>query len=681
MTNKKKTGKKKSGKKKSGDQQTVETSSEIEVFNENDIQGNFLALISHEIRTPLQSVFSLLELIADEQPDKKILSMVDTAKESAGHMLSMLDGILDFAKIDAEKMILDNFEVPVRTLVQGVIEALEVKTKTKDVKLSANIDDDVPFIIMGDPQRLRQILINLTSNAIKFTDEGQIEIHVTTQATKIKPEDGQIGLRFEVIDSGIGIEEEIQKILFQPFTQAENSTSRKYGGTGLGLSICKRLVELMNGAIGVESAENKGSNFWFEIPSKTISLDDDLQELPDLDGLSILSVEDHPQGAYEIKRSLESMGAKVLSCQTYEDGLEAAISTPFDVALIDQGLPDGLGLDLIKEISEHNPYLGMIMYTARDDSGMQMALKSYGIPYLSKPASRVGLGLAVEDASRKTVSIQQSRVKRVLVAEDTASVQDVLSRQFSKLDIDVDFVENGKEALKLMQEKDYGVLITDLHMPIMNGYDLVHTIREEEKESDTTIDQRLPVILLTADIQVSERQNYQDKGFDECMIKPVSIGQIKHLLIRWGVLQKEENDKSIEQTPIAKTNEQKETPVTHNNTESGAIIDTKAIERLMGSFDQDALQMLDIFVQMTPDLILKMREEAVNLDFIALEQSAHSLKGGAKSACCPELSNLAGEIQNLARHNNEKAIELCQQLDHELGRIKEELERIKTDVT
>ncbi len=273
-------------------------------------KSNFLATISHEIRTPMQSVYGLLELIGQEKPDPTIMNMVDTARDSASGLLEILDDILDFAKMDADQMELDTFEVPLRTLVRGINEALEVKIQGKPIQLIDDISNDVPFVVLGDPKRLRQILMNLAGNAIKFTHEGHVTTKISTDTQNLELDSTQIGLRFEIIDSGIGMEQAVADKLFNPFTQADNSTSRKYGGTGLGLSICKKLVEMMGGQIGIISSENKGSNFWFEIPTQEINTTNQTVDLPNLEGLSILSVEDHPQGAKEIQRSLQSMGAQ-----------------------------------------------------------------------------------------------------------------------------------------------------------------------------------------------------------------------------------------------------------------------------------------------------------------------------------------------------------------------------------
>lgn len=596
-----------------------------------EMKSNFLATMSHEIRTPMQSIYGLLELIRDEQDAKKVQNMSKIAQKSAAGLLEILDDILDFAKMDADKMELDEFEVPLRMLVRGILEALSVKVHGVNIELIDDIEKNVPFVITGDPKRMRQIIMNLCGNAIKFTKEGSVTVRVSLNTKHLDTAPGRIGLRFEVIDTGIGMPKEVSDKLFQAFTQADNTTQRNYGGTGLGLSISKKLVDLMGGQIGVTSKEGIGSTFWFEIPAREVDVNASSVNLPNLDGISVLSVEDHPQGAKEIINSLQAMGAKVENCATYADGLEIVKHKPFDVGIIDQGLPDGLGLDLIKEIINIRPNMGLIMYTVREDSGLQHSLKSLGVTYLTKPASRRGLAEAVRDNTSRLSVHEFIGPKKLLIAEDTDSVRYTLQQQLNKLGVEADFAEDGEQAWEMLNTGEYGILLTDLHMPKMDGYKLIEKIRAEYPAN-------LPAIVLTADVQMGQKQAYMKHSFDEALIKPVSIGHLRGLLTRWGILSFDDHE--IDNT--SKSTKKQKTKIT-----SGAV-DISAIEQQFGAFDDMAIEMLGMFADMTEPLIEKIRKAHIENDPKSLAEHAHSLKGAARSACCFILGDLAEEIQDNA---------------------------------
>lgn len=632
-----------------------------------EMKSGFLAMVSHEIRTPLQTIYGMLELIGQEDAPPGIHTMTRTAKNAASELLAVLDDVLDVLKIDAHKLELDRFEVPVRLLVHGIIEALSANKAKNDpkVQILSDIGADVPQVITGDPRRLRQILMNLAVNALKFTRQGTVMIRVSRSCQSLpQPSDG-VGIRFEVADTGIGIAAEVQARLFQPFFQAGQTTTRKQGGAGLGLSICKKLVELMNGRIGVVSEQGAGSTFWFEIPTQEVGTGINPISLPDLEGIAVLSVDSHPQGSKEIASSLRSMGAKVESCGTYEEGLELARRMPFDVAVVDQSLPDGLGVHLMQEFYAVRPFMGLVMYTARNDPGLVQSLKTLGAAYLTKPASRVGLGKAVDKAAhirnRPSALSAPGDLCRILIAEDTESVRDILSRQCEKLGVQTEFALSGQEALALLDKRAFNLLITDLHMPDMDGFALVRAIRDRETRTGA----RLPVIALSADVMMSGRDAYLEHGFDESLVKPVTLGQLRRLLIRWGLLDPGDPEADGQARPSR--------GVQYHSAKTAPALDRDCVIAQMGAFDQSAVEMLKTFVRVTDPMVTRLATAESGQDYATLAETAHSLKGAARSACCSQLGTLAAQIE-MAALDERPCANLIVATVREFGRVREEIE-------
>ena len=356
------------------------------------------------------------------------------------------------------------------------------------------------------------------------------------------------------------------------------------------------------------------------------------------------------------------MGADVTLVTTFNDGLDIAKRRPFDVIIADQGLPDGLGIDLLKQVSEARPFAGQVLYTVRDDYGLQNACQSLGATYLIKPASRAGLGEAVKAAGSQLSKYELEGPKRLLIAEDTLTIQDTLKRQLDLLGVAADFVDDGRQALEAMHSGQYGILITDLHMPEVDGYQVINEIRQ----SDEMKSKHTPVIVLTADVQMAQRNAYLVHGFDECLLKPVSLGQFRRLLMRWGVL--EESYEKEEAENIS-------SPSTDFSDEDSTIIDLKAMEKQMGAVNKDTLAMVGMFVDMTTPLIEKIRTHYDSGDHIALSEAAHSLKGGARSACCMALGDTAEKLQDEAAKRAECG-DLVDKIEKDFAAIKPSLNKI-----
>jgi two-component system sensor histidine kinase/response regulator len=375
----------------------------------------------------------------------------------------------------------------------------------------------------------------------------------------------------------------------------------------------------MGGKIGVYSTPKMGSTFWFEIPTETVSTDQNTVKLPSLDGMAVLVVEDHPRAIVEISNSLKSMGAEVEAC------------APFDAAVVDQGLPDGYGLNLIRDINDIRPYCGLVMYTVHDDYSIQNALRSLGAVHLLKPASRAGLGEAVKGVVKQISGQKIEGSHKLLIAEDTETVRTILDQQLKKLGIEADFVENGQLAIEALKSGEYGILFTDLHMPELDGYGVIKHIRDGENDSDT----RFPVIVLTADVQMAQRQTYMDLGFDECLLKPVSLAQVRRLMMRWGLLPDSLPETS--NTGAAETVE--ETP------SDNKPINVVELENMLGELDDMAVEMMGMFVDMTEPLMADLQKSYDDKDWHQFEEIGHSLKGSSRSACAVKLGDICSNIQ------------------------------------
>ncbi len=466
---------------------------------------------------------------------------METINASSELLLTLINDILDFSKIEAGKMTIEPEAFNLVATVEGALDLLAERAAAKRIETMSSLAFDVPVHLRGDASRILQILINLISNAIKFTDRGEIVVRVSLA----KRDNAKVWLRFEVRDTGIGISPEAQARLFQPFTQVDSSSARRYGGTGLGLAISRRLVEMMGGRLGVDSAVGQGSVFWFTLPLETCPppLARPGAAPETLAGLRLIMVDDSETNLMILERQLSSWGLTADRFTRALPALEAmrraaAAGRPHDLLLLDMAMPEMDGAQLVQAVRA-DPALRtvrMVVMTSRGRSvEPQGARLLEGVRVLSKPVKQSQLGDAMV-AAMKPAPPPGRRI-HILLVEDNPVNQRVAVRQLAKLGYpNCDAVANGVEALEALRRRSYDLVLMDCQMPEMDGYEAARRIRETEAASPLTRGAlaHVPIIAMTAHALQGDREKCLASGMDDYIAKPIRMDDLKRALHRWS---------------------------------------------------------------------------------------------------------------------------------------------------
>ena len=654
-------------------------------------KGEFAACVSHELRTPMNGVMGMLELMQDMGLNGKKEEYIKIAQSSGHSLLNLIDDILDFSKLESAKMKLHPADFSVRSLVGDIVELLDNQAQSKNLQLKASIPSDLPPQTHGDGGRIRQILINLVGNALKFTHTGGVFISINEEEKTSE----FVRLKFSVRDTGIGIPKESQASIFEAFTQADSSSTRQYGGTGLGLAICSQLVRLMGGELGLESELEKGSTFWFTIP---LAISAQAKEVDSTDfdgdvcGLRVLNVNADPEENRDLVQLLEGWECFVRSTNNSLEALSMLHiandqGKPYDLVLADMNLPDMSGELLAKEILAQvgDNRTGVIMLlnaeveTSERFSHEQVAhimrpldsaalnqvigrlLKS-GHKTLSAEANPPIAGTRIESnlpalpelasPSYEVLVKRDSSTTReplILVVEDNRANQHVAMAMLERLELKACIVNHGVEALERLNEKTFHLILMDCHMPIMDGYATTRNIRKEKSAYNN-----IPIIAMTANVDDSARQRCLESGMSDYLSKPLQLESLRLKLKFW--LEDFESPASQLEPAIQEALISKVANAQSVETEA-QVINLKTINKLQASTGRAFPRLMEVFLEDVPQHINELKEAVSARNPEQIFQLSHRIKGAAASLGGDQLTEACKQLEKNAESGDLHNIE------------------------
>eukprot|EP00913_Durusdinium_trenchii_P010940 g10269.t1 len=617
----------------------------------NRTKSEFLTNISHELRTPMNAIIGMIELALGEELSDAMTDYLQTACESAHTLLQLLNDLLDFSRMEAGRFEMEPAPFHLRSTLDQTMKMLALRANEKGLELACHVHADVADAVYGDKKRLQQILINLVGNAIKFTEQGEVIIDVEP----ISQIDDTVVLKFDVVDTGIGISEADQERIFAPFTQADATTTRKYTGTGLGLSICRELVDRMGGELWIESKLGKGSRFSFTICLDALAEEpvttEQHQPAPEFRDLPVLIVDDNETNRrilYELLTNWQLKPTVVESGKEALDAMKAASKTEgFPLIFVDALMPKMDGFSLIEKARKKGILKGsaVLMLSSADRQLFQERCTELEIAaYLEKPISQSGLFDAVMTAlhRRDQRVFTAARIEEtdhdsleVLVVEDTPANQKVVRAILNKRGHNVTIAGNGRDGIDLLKQSSFDVVLMDIQMPTMDGIQATKAIRKFDDETAG-----IPIIAMTAHAMRGDRKRCLDAGMDAYISKPIDAIALVDLVEKLGShMERAPSTSLADDTDHAESNgngdgngrEAPEAPVAAVETESESRIDREAAMQRLGNDEELFADMIGFFIEDSPQLIQMLREGLAEGDMVSVQRAAHSLKGLASN--------------------------------------------------